>query len=339
MKYSFIIPTYNRLNELQELIPSINELNYNKANFELIIVDDGSTDDTESYIRSLSLSFELKYHQQANQGPGAARNKGMSLAEGEYFLFVDSDCILPADYLYQMDLALNANDLDAFGGPDTFHPSFSPLLKAINYSMTSFLGTGGTRGSTKSIAKYYPRSFNMGIKREVFDRIGGFGDLRHGQDMDYSARIYAADFKVGFVEEAYVYHKRRTSFWKFFKQIHNWGVTRINLAAMHPDMLKPIHLLPAMIVLIGCIIMALSIFLPLARLLLIIGLGGMMLISAMAFFQSYRTYKSLNVALLSIFTLIVQVGAYGIGSLNGIWQKWILKKPVAIGITKNYYGK
>ncbi len=339
MKFSFIVPTFNRLHELQELIPSLDSLDYDAVEYELIIIDDGSTDNTARYIRSLKMTMSVQYVQQTNQGPGSARNKGMELASGDYFLFVDSDCLIPPNYLKEIDIGLKVELFDAFGGPDTFHPSFSPLLKAINYSMTSFLGTGGTRGSKKSVAKYFPRSFNMGISREIYETIGGFGDLRHGQDMDYSARIYAAGFSVGFIEKAYVFHKRRTSLWKFIKQIHNWGVTRLNLAAMHDDMLKPIHLMPAFIVLSGIVLLVLSLVYQLALSLLKIGLLGLLVVSLIAFIQSLATYKSIKVAFLSILTLIIQVGAYGVGTLNGIWQKWILKKPLAKGITKNYYGK
>lgn len=339
MKYSFIIPTYNRLDELKELIPSLEAMHYPHDDFELIIIDDGSTDNTNTYIEKINTTLSIQYYTQSNQGPGAARNKGLQQAKGDYMLFVDSDCIIPPGYLNSINDYLEVENLDAFGGPDTYHPSFSPLLKAINYAMTSFIGTGGTRGSKKSVAKYFPRSFNMGIHRKVYETIGGFGDLRHGQDMDYSARIYAAGLKVGFIERAFVYHKRRTSLWKFFKQIHNWGVTRINLADMHKDMLKPIHLAPAAIVLIGIAITILSILFQSVRPILLLGIFGVFAVSIFAFVQSYTTYHSIKVAFLSIVTLLIQVGAYGIGSLNGIWQKWILRKPTAVGITKNYYGK
>ncbi len=339
MKYSFIIPTYNRIDELKELIPSLEELCYDHSEYELIIVDDGSTDDTIEYVQNLNSIISIRYYKQANLGPGPARNRGMTESTGDYMLFVDSDCILPPEYLTELEKEIQVEHYDAFGGPDTYHPSFSPLLKAINYAMTSFIGTGGTRGSKKSVTKYFPRSFNMGIHKIVYDKIGGFGDLRHGQDMDYSARIYAAGFKVGFIDKAYVYHKRRTSLWKFIKQIHNWGVTRINLASMHNDMLKPIHLAPAILVLSSFIITLLSFFLTLAKMAFICGLAIIFLVALFAFCQSFLAYKSFKVALLSILTLFIQVGAYGIGTLNGIWQKWILKKPVAHGFTKNYYGK
>ena len=163
MIFSLIIPTYNRLDELKELIPSIERQDYDLTNIELVIVDDGSTDGTEEYIKIYKGPLTIIYEKQQNQGPGPARNRGMAIATGAYFIFVDSDCLLPPQYFTVLSAAVEAKQFDAFGGPDTYHPSFSPLLKAINYSMTSFIGTGGTRGSEKSVSKFYPRSFNMGI--------------------------------------------------------------------------------------------------------------------------------------------------------------------------------
>jgi len=337
MIFSLIIPTYNRLDELRELIPTIEQQDYDLKYIELVIVDDGSTDGTSDYMDRYKSDLKITYAKQLNQGPGPARNKGMTLATGEYFLFVDSDCLLPPQYFSELARGIRHNGYQAFGGPDTYHPSFSPLLKAINYSMTSFIGTGGTRGSKKSVSKFYPRSFNMGIIRSVYDTIGGFGSLRHGQDMDYSARIYKAGFKVGLISEAYVYHKRRTSLWRFFKQIHNWGVTRINLAALHPHMLKPIHLAPAFILLIGLSILILSLFFSWSFTLLKLGLSGMLVFMIFISIQSFLEYKSLKVALLSILTLFIQVFAYAVGSLSGIWQKVFMRKHTATGITKNYY--
>ena len=337
MIFSLIIPTYNRLNELQELIPTIEQQEYDLTSIELVIVDDGSTDGTSAYINSYKSDLKITYVKQQNQGPGPARNIGMSLATGAYFIFVDSDCLLPPQYFSELAAGITAEGYEAFGGPDTYHPSFSPLLKAINYAMTSFIGTGGTRGSKKSIAKFYPRSFNMGISRTVYDIIGGFGSMRHGQDMDYSARIYQAGFQVGLISDAFVYHKRRTSLWRFFKQIHNWGVTRINLAGLHPNMLKPIHLAPAFILIAGLLILLSAPFWLWGFALLKFGLLGLVALMIFISIQSFLEYRSVQVALLSILTLFIQVFAYAVGSLNGIWQKWILRKPIAIGITKNYY--
>lgn len=336
IKYSIIIATFNRLNELKELLPSVQLLDFEKNNFEIVIVDDGSTDDTAKWIAQYSSTSELniQYLSQQNQGPGEARNFGMRKSRGAYFIYVDSDCILPSTWLRNIDNALNEKDFDAFGGPDDCHPSFSPLLKAINYSMTSFIGTGGTRGSSKSVTKFYPRSFNMGIKREVFEKIGGMNKLRHGQDMEFSSRIYNAGFKVGLIADAVVFHKRRTNLKRFYKQIFNWGVARINLGKIDPKMLKPIHFAPAIIAVGVCLLPIFALF-PLGKQLVIFVFSVWAGIYLFAFVQSTFKYKNLIVGLLSIVTLSIQVFAYGMGLLSGLWQS--RKGKVAKGFTKNYY--
>lgn len=336
LKYSFIIATYNRLDELVELFGSLAHLDFDVQQFEVVIVDDGSTDGTKRYIESLNTPFLIQYHAQQNQGPGAARNLGMTKAKGEYFIFIDSDVLLPLDYLQKIDQHLTNSSLDAFGGPDDAHPDFGPLLKAINYSMTSFLGTGGTRGSEKSVTKFYPRSFNMGIHRKIFENLGGMGGLRHGQDMDYSARIYQAGYSVGLIKDAIVYHKRRTSLWRFFKQIFNWGVARINLSQKHSGMLKVVHLLPAFLVIGFVVIGILSIFFEWAFFIFLIMLTGMCGVAVLAFLQSYLRYRNIWTSCLSVLTLFIQVGAYGLG-LIAAFSQILLGKKEARGITKNYY--
>lgn len=338
MKYSLVIPTYNRLEELKEFVASLEGALKGDYEIELIIVDDGSTDQSKEFLKGRKFDFDFLYLCQENKGPGPARNYGMSMANGDYILFIDSDCTFPPDYFLKIDIFLKQSKVDAFGGPDTYREDFAPLLKAINYSMTSFIGTGGTRGSSKSISKYYPRSFNMGIHRDVYKRIGDFGILRHGQDMDYSARIYEAGFKVALIPDAFVYHKRRTSVFKFFKQIHNWGVARVNLGSLHPRLLKPVHFAPSLILVLTILLPVFSFFVTIGLEMIVGLLFAGFLVAAFAFFQSLFIYKNLSVALLSIVTLFIQVFAYGMGFLNGLFQKHFLGKKVAIGITKNYYG-
>jgi glycosyltransferase involved in cell wall biosynthesis len=346
VKYSLIIATYNRIDELKELLASAEMLQFDRSLFEIVFVDDGSADGTEEYIQNYRSpsGLHVLYLYQQNKGPGEARNHGMSKANGEYFIFIDSDCQFPPDYLEQVDTFVEQHKPDAFGGPDTCHPDFSPLLKAINYSMTSFIGTGGTRGSKKSVQKkFYPRSFNMGVSRKVFETIGGMGTLRHGQDMEFSARIYRNGFNVALIPEAFVYHKRRTSLKRFYKQIFNWGVARINLGRIDKSMLKPVHLIPAVIlaclvILIMGSVLYLLLKLPLTPLIVlwILTIGGVLLIALLAFFQSMLQYRSLKVSFLSILTLFIQVFAYGAGLIRGMWQ--VLRgKKTASGFTKNYY--
>jgi glycosyltransferase involved in cell wall biosynthesis len=338
MKYSIIVAVYNRLDEVQELLPSVENLKFDKSKFELIFVDDGSNDGFKEFIESYQTNLNIVTLYQQNQGPGSARNNGMRNAKGDYFIFVDSDCILQDMWLKQLDDAVISEKYDAFGGPDTCHESFSPLLKAINYSMTSFIGTGGTRGgSKKAVTKFFPRSFNMGISREVYTTVGEMGGLRHGQDMDYSAKIYENGFKVGLVQEAFVYHKRRTSLKRFYKQIFNWGVARINLARLHKNMLKPIHLLPAFIL---CFIVAFFVTLAITPnefmiLLLKLGLIAYATILGFVILESTIKNKSLKVGILSTITINIQIFAYGFGLITAL-TKFLFGKEIK-GFTKNYY--
>jgi len=335
-RYSLIVATFNRLGEMKELTDSLREMDFPPQDFELVVVDDGSTDGTGEFIQSLDVEFDIQYHYQQNQGPGAARNRAMSEAKGSYFIFLDSDVIVPSLYLSAVDRSVTSEGWDAFGGPDDSHPSFPPLLQAINYSMTSFIGTGGTRGSTESVTRFYPRSFNMGIHRKIYQDIGGMNDLRHGQDMDYSARIYRAGYKVGLIPDAVVYHKRRTSLRKFYKQIFNWGVARINLGRTYSEMLKPIHLLPAFLMAVGLLALVISVFVPAVLWAVLYMAFGAIGVAFFALYDAYRKTGKWKVAFLSVITLFLQVFAYGLGSWSGLWQ-WVLGKGRAEGFTKNYY--
>ncbi len=342
LKYSIIIAVFNRTGEVKELLESAEELDFEREKFEFLFVDDGSIDGFREFIGNYKseTGIQTRAIYQENKGPGEARNNGMRNAKGKYFIFVDSDCMFPPHWLRTIDNDLEKNSYEAFGGPDTCHKSFSPLLKAITYSMTSKLGTGGTRGQKKSVGKFYPRSFNMGIHRKVFEDIGGMNKLRHGQDMDFSQRIYDAGYKVGLIYDAFVYHKRRTSLSKFYRQIFNWGVARINLSIAHPSMLKPVHLLPAMVI-VGLIALGIFtlIFPTLGGYLWIITGIGYLLIILTAFLQSFSQFKNLNAALLSPVTLNIQVFAYGFGLLKALWQTKILGRKQAKGFVKGYYGK
>ncbi|MEN8118435.1 MAG: glycosyltransferase, partial [Bacteroidota bacterium] len=250
MRFTIIVPVFNRKNEVDELLQSAEELDFDRNQFEFLFVDDGSSDNLEQFLIDYHSpsKISIRYIYQNNSGPAEARNNGMANSDGEYFLFLDSDCILPPQWLTTINAAIDNFGYDAFGGPDTFHESFSPVLKAVNYSMTSFIGTGGIRGGEKSVEKFYPRSFNMGISKVIYNKIGGMRLRYYGEDTDFSARIYEAGYKVGLISEAFVYHKRRTSLLRFFKQISRIGMSRIVLGKLHKHMLKAIHLLPAMLI-------------------------------------------------------------------------------------------
>ena len=243
--YSIIIPLYNRPDEIKELLDTLIVQTF--KDFEVVIIEDGSTVKSDKIIEGYNEVLDIQYHEKENSGPGLTRNYGFEKAKYDYFIVLDSDVILPEDYMQNVYNHLQKEPLDAFGGPDAAHESFTPMQKAINYSMTSFIGTGGTRTGKGNVQKkYYPRSYNMGISRKVYEKIGGMSKLRHGQDMEFSARMYREGFNVGLIADAVVYHKRRTSLKKFFKQVFNWGIARINLGLMDQEMLKPIHYFPAL---------------------------------------------------------------------------------------------
>ncbi|GAB4367927.1 MAG: glycosyltransferase [Calditrichia bacterium] len=339
-RYSVIVPSFNREDEIRELLESFTRLNFPAERVELIIADDGSRDATVDVVQSYQgrLPFPLHFYTQKNQGPGAARNMGMEKATGDFFIFIDSDCTVHPDWLAHIDRELHTHQAEAFGGPDSFRPDFPPLLKAINYSMTSFLTTGGLRGKKgKRLAKFYPRSFNMGLSRELYQKIGGFGSLRHGQDIEFSNRIIRSGAKVIFVDQALVYHKRRTSIKKFFKQVFNWGVARINLYKIDSAMLEPLHALPALATFLFFSLLLLCLLSPAAChwIRWLFAMGGLaLLISAIHASLQYKNWKMLYLVPI---IMPIQILGYGLGFLTNFFYRIILKKPEFVGFRKRYY--
>ena len=135
-KFSIIIPVYNRPQEIDELLESLTKQDFSD-DFEVLIIEDGSTDKSDVIVEKYTNQLNLKYYFKDNSGAGASRNFGMEKASGYYFIILDSDVIVPEQYLLEVKKALETNYTDAFGGPDAAHSSFTPLQKAINYSMTS----------------------------------------------------------------------------------------------------------------------------------------------------------------------------------------------------------
>lgn len=339
-KYSIIIPSFNRADELSELLNSLKALNFPRDRFEVIVSDDGSTDNTPALIESFKKgnNFTLVYLQQQNKGPGAARNHGMEKATGNFFIFVDSDVTVPADWLEHIDEAVQQNNADAFGGPDTFSKDFPPLLKAINYSMTSFITTGGLRGKKgKKLAKFYPRSFNMGLSRKLWQKIGGFGSLRHGQDIEFSHRIIRSNAKVVFVEKAPVFHKRRTNLWRFYKQVFNWGMARINLYKIDSSMLEPLHAAPALATLIIVSVLLSAPFSIFMLKVVQVGFVFSLLVLIYSIVDSLRIYKSLMPGLLLPFVMPAQILGYGFGFIYNFIRRVVLNRGEKVGFKKNYY--
>jgi len=327
-KYSIVVPVYNRPNEIDELLLSLTNQTFKE--FEVIIVEDGSSEPCQSVVSKYSGSISVQYHAKENTGPGTTRNFGAERSRGEYIIFFDSDCIIPSNYLEEVEHELNAKPVDAFGGPDRAHESFSPIQKAINYSMTSFLTTGGIRGGKERLDKFYPRSFNMGVSRQVFEETKGFSALRFGEDIDFSLRIIRAGFSTRLFPRAWVYHKRRTDFRKFFRQVYNSGIARINLNILHPGTLKLVHLLPS------AFVVAMLTF-CLCALVCIYSLLVPLVYSFLVFINSLALTKEIKVAFLSIGAAWVQVFGYGLGFLHAVWHRVMLKRSVFNAFEKNFY--
>ncbi len=334
---SIITPTYNRADELVHLYESLKKQTVDLKLFEFIISDDGSTDITQSMVEEWQFNspFKIKFISQKNQGPGAARNHGLDIAEGELILFIDSDCEAHPDWIQTIYEEYLNDSFDACGGPDGSKDDFTILQKAIDFAMTSFITTGGMRGhSEKMMAKFFPRTHNMGIKRSIYEKVGGFGDLRHGQDIELSNRIRKSGARIKFLINAVVYHRRRTSIKQFFKQVFNWGVARINLGKIDPAMLEPIHFLPSLATLFGFSIVGTAIYLdfPLDQLFLLIfiPLGLLSLFGAVKK-NDLRIFPYLLVVIPS------QIIGYGIGFIQAFIRRFVFQQDEMVGFKKNYY--
>ena len=318
MQFSIIIPVYNRPQEVDELLESLCGQTF--TDFEVVVVEDGSTEKCDTICQKYNDRLALYYHFKPNSGPGPSRNYGAERCQGEYLIILDSDVIVPDNYLQIVKNELDRKPCDAFGGPDRAHPSFTPIQKAINYSMTSFFTTGGIRGGTKKLDKFYPRSFNLGIKHSVYEALGGFAPMRYGEDIDLSTRIFDNGYSCRLFPEAFVYHKRRVKFSSFFRQVKHSGEARIVLKKKYPETFKPVHLLPAAFVVGNLFLIALAIFqswlwlLPIA------------LYVVMLFVDSLLKNKSLKVALLSVPAAYCQLFGYGTGFLEATWKDILYKK-------------
>ena len=326
MKYSIIVPVFNRPDEVDELLESLTRQTL--KDFEVIIVEDGSSTPCKDVCDKYTGLLDLHYHYKDNSGPGQSRNYGAERAQGEWLIVLDSDVVLPEGYLKSIEE--EAGEWVCFGGPDTAHPSFTPVQKAISYSMTSFFTTGGIRGGKTKLDKFFPRSFNMGILRDVYLKLGGFSKMRFGEDIDFSYRIVEAGYKTRLLPGAWVWHKRRTDFRKFFRQVYNSGIARINLTKRHPGTLKVVHLLP-MVFTVGVIALLLC------SLFCIWALLPLLLYSLLIFIDSSIRNKSLWVGLLSIPAAFVQLMGYGLGFIESWWKRCVLKKDEFQAFEKSFY--
>lgn len=319
IKYSIIVPVYNRPEEIKELLETITEQTY-KKDFEVLIIEDGSTISSKEIVDNFKDTINIKYYYKNNSGPGDSRNYGMRMAEGNYFIILDSDCLLPKDYLKNVDDFLQKNYVDCFGGADAATNSFTDIQKAINYAMTSFFTTGGIRGSRKSIIRFEPRSFNMGISKKAFEKTGGYGKIHPGEDPDLTIRLWKAGFSTAFIEKAFVYHKRRISWSKFYKQVNKFGQTRPILNHWHPETSKIIYWLPSLFILGFLISILLSVFH------IYVGILIYVLYFSFIFIESTYKNRSFKMGFLSIFSVSVQFFAYGEGFLYSNFMLFGSKK-------------
>ena len=316
-RFSVIVPVYNRIDEVDDLLKSLSEQSC--KDFEAVIVEDGSSQPCKDVISKYADKVDVKYFFKENEGRSIARNYGLERASGDYFIYFDSDCVIPPNYFKTLSVALDRNPVDCFGGPDAAHESFSSTQKAINYSMTSFLTTGGIRGGKVQLEKFVPRTFNMGYSRKVWEKVGGFREM-FSEDIDMSTRIRQAGFSIDLIREAFVYHKRRVNMKLFARQVYVFGMSRITLKLLYPDSLKLVHTLPAVFVLGSLMLIALACLVswwfitPLLAYFLAI------------FLTALISTKSLIIACKALPASIIQLMGYGCGFIKAFTLKILLRR-------------
>ena len=329
MYFSFIIPVYNRPEEVDELLESLTKQTYKKA-FEVVIVEDGSKEDSRAVVSKYEGRLEISYYYKANSGPGASRNYGMERAKGEYFIVLDSDCIIPSNYLTIVDQYLNEEFVDCFGGPDAALDSFSDVQKAINYSMTSVLTTGGIRGASERIGKFQPRSFNMGISKKAFLASGGYGKVHPGEDPDLTIRLWNLGFDTQLFSKAYVYHKRRIDWQKFYIQVNKFGKARPILNQRYPETAKITYWFPSLFMagLLLSIIMTYFTF---------IFILCYIFYFLMVFLGCLIKEKNFKISLLSLVAIFIQFYGYGIGFVKSNYILFIKRQEAEVGMPEMFF--
>ncbi|MGV3763286.1 glycosyltransferase [Parapedobacter sp.] len=331
MFFSIIIPLFNRPQEVDELLDSLTQQTY--ASFEVLVVEDGSTIDARQVVEAYRERLDVHYYVKPNAGQGFARNFGFERAKGDYFIIFDSDCLIPPDYLANVTAFLATTWLDAYGGPDAAHESFTAIQKAISYAMTSPFTTGGIRGNRKHVGQFHPRSFNMGVSRTVWEQVDGFKLTRLGEDIEYSIRIQASGFRIGLIPDAVVFHKRRTDFKQFYKQLHFFGRARINIYKHFPTELKLVHFLPAAFTLFLMVLLLLNLWNAVSgvpatactRALAWVGNLLLGMYTILLFIHALAKTKRLTVAALSLVASFTQLCAYGLGFMQDFFKRLVAK--------------
>ncbi|MBR1964609.1 MAG: glycosyltransferase [Muribaculaceae bacterium] len=316
-RFSVIVPVYNRIDEVDDLLCSLSEQSC--KDFEVVIVEDGSSQPCDMIVKKYADKVDVKYFFKENEGRSIARNHGLERASGDYFIFFDSDCVIPPQYFKTLSEELDRNPVDCFGGPDAAHESFSTTQKAINYSMTSFLTTGGIRGGKIQLEKFVPRTFNMGYSRKVWETVGGFREM-FSEDIDMSTRIRQAGFSISLIRDAFVYHKRRVNMKLFARQVYVFGMSRITLKLLYPDSLKLVHTLPAIFVIGAVSLILLACF-----------WSWLFIVPLLAYFlaifvTALISTKSLIIACKALPASIIQLGGYGCGFINAFTRKILFRR-------------
>ena len=330
LSFSFIIPVFNRPEEIRELLESMQKLEYGKS-FEVVIVEDGSSLDSGTIVATFSDELEISYYKKQNTGPGDSRNYGMKKARGNYFLILDSDVILPPDYLLKVAGELERNFTHCFGGRDSAHTSFSEVQKAINYAMTSFFTTGGIRGNKRMVGKFQPRSFNMGLSKEAFERTGGFGRIHPGEDPDLALRLRKLGFETRLFPNVVVFHKRRIDWGKFYRQVYKFGLVRPILNKWHPGSDKITFWFPTLFS-VGLLLSALLALLGVTAFLFIY-VGYMIFILIDASVQG----KSIKIGIYSLWASLIQFFGYGLGFCRSTYYIRILKEDPQVRFPKLFF--
>lgn len=330
MNYSFIIPVYNRPDEIDELLESLITQNFNQS-FEVVVVEDGSTITCKHIIEKYTHKLDVSYFFKANSGPGDSRNFGMKHAKGDYFIILDSDCIIPSQYLSEVDKYLTTDFVDCFGGPDAALDSFSDIQKAINITMTSFLTTGGIRGGSEKLTKFQPRSFNMGISKKAFEASNGFGKIHPGEDPDLTIRLWKLGFETRLFPEAFVYHKRRIDWKKFYTQVNKFGKARPILNQRYPEYAKITYWFPTLFLV--CIVISFFLLLINIKTLFFIGVLYFILL----FFQAICKENKIKIGFLTIISTLIQFYGYGIGFLISSFRLKILKQKPEIAMPEMFF--
>ncbi|GAB3956533.1 glycosyltransferase [Spirosoma harenae] len=318
MFFSIIIPVFNRPDELRELLESLVRQTY--KNFEVLVIEDGSTEKSDNVVKAFASRLNIQYYTKPNSGQGFTRNYGFERAQGDYFVIFDSDALVPEHYFSVVNQRLTTDWLDAYGGPDKAHPDFTPIQRAISYSMTSPFTTGGIRGSKKNLGgTYHPRSFNMGLSRKVWEMIGGYKLTRMGEDIEFAIRIIERGFRTGLISEAFIYHKRRTNFGQFFRQLRFFGRARINISRYYPNELKLVHAIPALFTLF---VFSIPVWVLISPILFGLSVGVLILIALLIFIDATRKENSLKIGLLSVEAAFTQLIGYGVGFLGEGWKRF-----------------